>query len=289
MSMFFAAMLALGVSQDLTPETLERLRFELLPCEQPRLEMTSTKSEYNFSFNQLNPVLQDGDADLKERERVLHQLRLRNHKNRIVVEETQDGDAELKARILEKVREKLIADRAALMKRIERIIDEELATKPGPAAKAPAPQDGDLKDLERKMRVLEEEKEKLAADMAKAKRYAADDALRAEAKKDGPHDAQEAQEMFENALELHDKDKNFREAIKLFKRIYYNYPKSRIGSISAYNVACGYALAGSKEEAIDWLEYSVKAGYNDFDHLRKDSDLDSLRNEKRYKKLLTDR
>ena len=150
-------------------------------------------------------------------------------------------------------------------------------------------QDGDLKDLERKMRMLEEEKEKIASDMAKAKRYAADAALREEAKKDGPHDAQEAQEMFENALELHDKDKNFRESIKLFKRIYYNYPKSKIGSISAYNVACGYALAGSKEEAIDWLEYSVKAGYNDFDHLRKDTDLDSLRNEKRYKKLLTDR
>ena len=224
------------------------------------------------------------DLSSEERERVLEQLRTRKKQH----VEAQDGDGELKARILEKVREKLLADRAALMKRIERIIDEELG-KPGPAAKAPATQDGDLKEIERKMRILEEEKEKLAADMAKAKRYAADNALREEAKKEGPHDAQEAQEMFENALELHDKDKNYREAIKLFKRIYYNYPKSRIGSISAYNVACGYALAGSKEEAIDWLEYSVKGGYNDFDHLRKDSDLDSLRNEKRYKKLLTDR
>jgi len=225
------------------------------------------------------------DLSSEERERVLEQLRTRKKQH----VEAQDGDGELKARILEKVREKLLADRAALMKRIERIIDEELS-KSGPSAKTPAaPAEGDVKELERKMRVLEEQKETLAADMAKAKRYAADAALREEAKKDGPHDAQEAQEMFENALELHDKDKNYREAIKLFKRIYYNYPKSRIGSISAYNVACGYALAGSKEEAIDWLEYSVKGGYNDFDHLRKDSDLDSLRNEKRYKKLLTDR
>lgn len=223
------------------------------------------------------------DLSSEERDRVLEQLRSRK-KTHV---EAQDGDAELKARILEKVREKLAADRAALLKRIERIIDEELGK---PAAKKPAPADGDsVQDIERKMRILEEEKEKLASDMAKAKRYAADAALREEAKKDGPHDAQEAQEMFENALELHDKDKNYREAVKLFKRIYYNYPKSRIGSISAYNVACGYALAGSKEEAIDWLEYSVKGGYNDFDHLRKDSDLDSLRNEKRYKKLLTDR
>jgi tetratricopeptide (TPR) repeat protein len=226
------------------------------------------------------------DLSSEERDRVLEQLRSRKKTRG---SEEQEGDADLKARILEKVREKLTTDRAALLRRIERIIDEELA-KPGPGAKAPAQPDGDsVKDLERKMRILEEQKETLAADMAKAKRYAADAALRDEAKKDGPHDAQEAQEMFENALELHDKDKNFRESVKLFKRIYYNYPKSRIGSISAYNVACGYALAGNKDEAIDWLEYSVKSGYNDFDHLRKDSDLDGIRNEKRYKKLLTDR
>jgi hypothetical protein len=211
----------------------------------------------------------------------------------------QDDNAELKARLLEKVRGKLLADRAALLKRIERIIDEELGAKPAPAAKPgpgvkPAPKDepeGDakVKDLERKMRLLEEQKDTLASEMAKAKRQSADEALRDEARRDGPHDGEEAQEMFDNALELHDKDKNFRESIKLFKRIYYNFPKTRMGAISAYNVACGYALAGSKEEAIDWLEYSVKAGYSDFDHLRKDADLDGLRNEKRYKKLLTDR
>jgi tetratricopeptide (TPR) repeat protein len=212
----------------------------------------------------------------------------------------QDGDAELKARILEKVRAKLVADRAALMNRIEAIIDEELNT-PKSAAKRPTtppvkpdpkvePEgDAKVKDLERKMRLLEEQKETLNAEMAKAKRAAADEGLREEARKDGPHDAEEAQEMFDNALELHDKDKNYRESIKLFKRIYYNFPKTRVGAISAYNAACGYALSGSKEEAIDWLEYSVKAGYSDFDHLRKDTDLDGLRNERRYKKLLTDR
>jgi TolA-binding protein len=204
----------------------------------------------------------------------------------------QDQD-ELKARLLEKVRTKLAADRSALLKRIEKIIDEELA-KDGPATKTPAqpaPAEGDakVKELERKMRQLEEQKETLAIEVAKAKRLAADDPLKEEAKKNGPHDGEEAQEMFDNALELHDKDKNFREAIKLFKRIYYNFPKSKMGAISAYNAACGYALSGQKEEAMDWLELSVKSGYADFDHLRKDTDLDGLRNEKRYKKLLTDR
>lgn len=255
MSTYLAAIFVLGFSsaQDWTPETTERLRFELLPCEQPRIP-TGTATELR------------------------------------VVEEhlLQDGDADLKKRILEKVAAKLAADRAALLKRIERIIDEELSK--APAAKAPpaAPEGDSVKDLEKKMRLLEEQKENLAAEMAKAKRQAADEALREEAKKEGPHNAQEAKEMFDSALDLHE-GKNYRESIKLFKRIYYNYPKARIGAISAYNVACGYALSGSKEEAIDWLEHSVKAGYNDFNHLREDADLDSLRNEKRYKKLLTDR
>ena len=198
-------------------------------------------------------------------------------------------DDELKARILEKVRTKLAADRAALMKRIEKIIDEELSS---PSAKVPtAPAEGDqkVKELERKMRQLEEQKETLATEMAKEKRLAADEPLKEEARRNGPHDGDEAQEMFDNALELHDKDKNYRESIKLFKRIYYNFPKSKMGAISAYNTACGYALSGQKEEALDWLELSVKSGYADFDHLRKDTDLDGLRNEKRYKKLLTDR
>jgi hypothetical protein len=199
----------------------------------------------------------------------------------------QDQDpADLKKRILEKVGQRLVAERAALLKRIEKIIDEELA-KDAPAAKAP---EGDkVKDLEKKLRALEDEKERASAELAKAKRDAEDEPIRKEAKKDGPHDDVEAAEMFKKALKLHDEDKNFKESIHLFKRIYYQFPKEDVGFTSAYNVACGYALSGKKEEAIDWLETSIKAGFSKIDHLRKDPDLDILRNEKRYKKLLADR
>jgi TolA-binding protein len=199
----------------------------------------------------------------------------------------QDQDsAELKRRILEKVREKLASERAALLKRVEKIVDEELA-KDGPAAKG-LEGDAKAKELERKLKALEEEKERVAAELAKAKREAGDEALKKLAQKDGPHDGDDAQQMFDEALKLHE-EKNFKESVPLFKRIYYNFPKSPIGVTSAYNVACGYALAGQKEEALDWLETSVKAGFSKIDHIRKDTDLDSLRNEKRYKRLLTDR
>src|SRR2546427_11443303 len=124
----------------------------------------------------------------EEQQRILQELKERNAK-RLPVLLSQDDDAELKARILEKVRAKLTTDRAALLKRIEKIIDEELGTT-APSAKPPketpdrttpkAEPEGDakVKDLEKKMRLLEEQKETLAAEMAKTKRQAADEALR---------------------------------------------------------------------------------------------------------------
>jgi len=205
-----------------------------------------------------------------------------------VAQARQDADpAELQRRILEKVGQRLALERMALLKRIEKIVDEELA-KDAPAAKV-LEGDAKVKDLEKKLRAQEEEKERTAAELAKAKREAEDEPVRKLAKKDGPHDEDEAQEMFTAALKLHDEDKDFKKSIQLFKRIYYQFPKSSVGFTSAYNIACGYALAGQSEQAIDWLETAIKAGFSKIDHLRKDPDLDSLRNEKRYKKLLADR
>ena len=94
--------------------------------------------------------------------------------------------------------------------------------------------------------------------------------------------------MFAQGLEQHTSG-DFDASTKLFKRIYFNFPKTSIGVLSAYNGACGYALAGNKDAALDWLELSVEGGYTDFEHLRNDVDLDSLREERRYQQLLIDR
>ena len=52
-----------------------------------------------------------------------------------------------------------------------------------------------------------------------------------------------------------------------------------------YNLACSYALLGRKEDAFQALEQAVKAGYEDFEHLKRDSDLKSLREDARFKSL----
>lgn len=52
-----------------------------------------------------------------------------------------------------------------------------------------------------------------------------------------------------------------------------------------YNVACLLALAGRSDRAIDCLQNAVNAGFAHFDWVEKDPDLDSLRNDPRFKSL----
>lgn len=55
-----------------------------------------------------------------------------------------------------------------------------------------------------------------------------------------------------------------------------------------YNLACSYALLGQREQALEILEQAVALGYADLDHLRDDGDLEALRDDPRYRALLTE-
>ena len=55
-----------------------------------------------------------------------------------------------------------------------------------------------------------------------------------------------------------------------------------------YNLACSYALIHDKNAALHALETAVKRGYRDREWMCKDEDLDSLRDEARFQKLLKD-
>lgn len=56
--------------------------------------------------------------------------------------------------------------------------------------------------------------------------------------------------------------------------------------IPLYNLACFHALSGDKEEALDWLEKAVEAGFYGPGKISSDSDLESLRETPRYKAAL---
>jgi beta-lactamase regulating signal transducer with metallopeptidase domain/tetratricopeptide (TPR) repeat protein len=55
---------------------------------------------------------------------------------------------------------------------------------------------------------------------------------------------------------------------------------------SLYNTACALSLKGDKSAALDFLQKSLEAGFDDPGQIRKDDDLDNLRGEPRYRELV---
>lgn len=53
-----------------------------------------------------------------------------------------------------------------------------------------------------------------------------------------------------------------------------------------YNAACAFAMAGQVDSAFLWLDKSIQNGYNDLDHLKKDTDLRSLNQDARWGKIV---
>lgn len=53
-----------------------------------------------------------------------------------------------------------------------------------------------------------------------------------------------------------------------------------------YNLACSHSLVGEVEEAFEELKSAIELGYDNFDLLQGDNDLDNLREDPRYRELL---
>lgn len=55
---------------------------------------------------------------------------------------------------------------------------------------------------------------------------------------------------------------------------------------SLYNTACALSRKGDRARALDYLQKSIEAGFDDPDQVRKDEDLDNVRGEPRYREVL---
>jgi tetratricopeptide (TPR) repeat protein len=53
-----------------------------------------------------------------------------------------------------------------------------------------------------------------------------------------------------------------------------------------YSVACLYALSGNKGQAFDYLKQSLERGLSDKKHIESDPDMDRLREEKEFRRLM---
>lgn len=56
-----------------------------------------------------------------------------------------------------------------------------------------------------------------------------------------------------------------------------------------YNLACSYSLTGQLDESIMTLEHAISLGYRDFDHMLRDPDLENLRKDSRFRRLIARR
>jgi tetratricopeptide (TPR) repeat protein len=77
--------------------------------------------------------------------------------------------------------------------------------------------------------------------------------------------------------------KNYPKAIHHFEIARRINPKDQF---TLYNLACAYALSGKKDQALEALEASVGVGFDDAKHVEQDPDLDSIRDDPRYKRLI---
>jgi tetratricopeptide (TPR) repeat protein len=80
-----------------------------------------------------------------------------------------------------------------------------------------------------------------------------------------------------------EKKKNYDTAIQDLDEAIRLDPKY---AFAFYGKACVYALQGRTDPAIENLRRSLELGFPDFEHMAKDSDLDSIRGDPRYKQLV---
>lgn len=93
-------------------------------------------------------------------------------------------------------------------------------------------------------------------------------------------------EYFE-ALRVHASNlaqkKRFDESLQIERRIIQLRPGD---SLAHYNLACSYALLEQPELAIGTLRKALELGYRDFRFINQDHDLDSIRKDPRFRKLI---
>lgn len=88
-------------------------------------------------------------------------------------------------------------------------------------------------------------------------------------------------EAYERGGELHEDEHYLEAAAEYVKAVELGYREDS----AAYNAACAYARAGRKDDAFTWLSKAIEFGFDVGSYLRKDDDLDSLRDDARFAEL----
>lgn len=75
----------------------------------------------------------------------------------------------------------------------------------------------------------------------------------------------------------------FSEGLKIDKRLVRLRPED---ALAHYNLACSYALLKRADQSLKTLRRAVELGYRDFRYMREDHDLDTIKQDPRFRQLL---
>jgi tetratricopeptide (TPR) repeat protein len=94
---------------------------------------------------------------------------------------------------------------------------------------------------------------------------------------------------FLEVLRLHAKNlaqrKRYAEGLLIDRRIIQLCPND---PLAHYNLACSYALLRQPDLALTTLRRAIELGYRDFRFMKEDRDLESIRQDPRFRQLLRD-
>ncbi|HCQ13716.1 MAG TPA: hypothetical protein DIU01_10690 [Flavobacterium sp.] len=81
------------------------------------------------------------------------------------------------------------------------------------------------------------------------------------------------------------KNKEYKKSVEKYTEAFSIEQKS---PEDLYNAACSAALLGNKKVAFQWLQLALNKGWSNVNHLKTDSDLKSLHNDKKWLQLVSD-
>lgn len=81
--------------------------------------------------------------------------------------------------------------------------------------------------------------------------------------------------------DLYTKKGSYLKGLKVDEMLYLLKPRD---PVVLYNLACSYSLLKEKDKALRSIKQAINCGYDDFDHLENDTDLDNLRDDSRFRK-----
>ncbi len=79
--------------------------------------------------------------------------------------------------------------------------------------------------------------------------------------------------------------KNYKLSTAFFQKAFAAKPELKE---NFYNAACAASLANEKKKALKWFETAVINGFDNLDHISTDTDIDFIRKEKKFIKIMAD-